>query len=106
MNGYGYVTICTRPGEKPDVQVAIYPDERARVRYGESGGRGWLRISQGDAQVSIGLDGSELEPGTVGAVRELAQASAAMLAHCERLYAARSVGDEQSKDKVGQGEAA
>ncbi|RJL22122.1 hypothetical protein [Bailinhaonella thermotolerans] len=100
MSGYTHVTIDMRPDRQAHVQVSVYPQQGAVVQYypGEQASP-FLAIDHGDAHVWFGLP-KEITGGTVAAVRELAAAAGALLADCERLYAA------QSKDKAGQVEAA
>jgi hypothetical protein len=94
VKGYSYTTISMQSGRSPYLNVTIYPDAHARVRYcpAENGKSSChVSIQHGDAMVAVGLTSdATVTPAQVDFARELFNAAAAFLADCERLAVAHA----------------
>jgi len=105
VKGYTYTTISMQPGRSPYLNVTIYPDAHARVRYcpAENGKSSChLSIQHGDAMVAVGLTSdATVTRAQVDFARELFNAAAAFLADCERLAALHHMSDQNPGQNPG-----
>ncbi|GAA1280411.1 hypothetical protein Psi02_72690 [Planotetraspora silvatica] len=87
MSGYSYTTINMAPGEPTRVGVSIYPDEQTRVRYypAKNDAHAFISVDYGTAHVHIGTTSqTPVTDAHVTFARQLLDAAAAFLAHCEQ----------------------
>ena len=87
--GYSYTVLTGRPGEAMTVTTSFYLDEAAAITVcGAGTDRAFLAIDHGEVGVHIGPRADvNLTDQDVTMIRQLAEASAALLAEVERIHA-------------------